>query len=212
MASCCQYYVPAYLRWAGTFRIKTNRPELFLTFDDGPSPKATSFVLDTLQQVDAKATFFVSGKNTEQYPELFNRIKNEGHTIGNHGYTHLNGLKTDTKTYIDNINQGHKIVQSPLFRPPYGKMKIAQYFKLRKQFNIVFWTIMSRDFDTTTTWQQDFEIIKSHLAKGIIIVFHDTPKAEKKLKNLLPAIIKYGMEQNFSFQCLPESYTKPLSR
>ena len=199
MASCCQYYVPAYLRWAGTFRIKTDRPELFLTFDDGPSPEATPFVLDTLQQVGAKATFFVTGQNAEQHPKLLSRIKAEGHTIGNHGYAHLNGLQTNTKTYIDDIDHGHKIVQSPLFRPPYGKLKLVQYFRLRKQYKIVFWTVMSRDFDAETTWQQDFGTIKTHLKKGTIIVFHDIPKAGEKLKNLLPAVIKYGMEESFNF-------------
>ena len=138
MITCCKYFVPAYLRWAGTFRIKTDKQEIFLTFDDGPSPEVTPFVLDALRQAQAKALFFVAGQNAERYSELFNRIKNEGHIIGNHGYAHLNGLKTNTKTYLNDIEQGHQIIQSPLFRPPYGKLKSAQYFKLRKQLKSYF--------------------------------------------------------------------------
>ena len=199
MVICCKYFVPAYLRFAGTFRIKTDKPEIFLTFDDGPSPEVTPPILNILEQARAKATFFCSGEKAEQYPELLAKIKKQNHQIGNHSYKHLNGLKTNTKKYLTNIERANNIIQSALFRPPYGKIKPTQYFRLRNRYQIVFWTILTRDFDTFTSWQQDFEKIKPHLQKGAILVFHDTLKAKEKLINLLPAILDYGKKKGFEF-------------
>ncbi len=199
MVSCCQYYVPAYLRWAGTFCIKTDLPEIFLSFDDGPSPEVTPFVLNMLKQAKAKATFFCTGENVEKYNDLFSEIKNRNHQFGNHGYKHLNGLKTDNKSYLLDVEKANKIIQSDLFRPPYGKLKPSQYFALRKQYKIIFWTIMTRDFDSTTNWHDDFEKIKTHMNNGTILVFHDSPNANKKIKNLLPAILDSGIKNGFRF-------------
>jgi len=184
---------------AGTFCIKTDQPELFLTFDDGPSPETTPFVLDTLQQAQAKASFFCSGGKVEQYPELLAEIKKQNHQTGNHGYKHFNGLKTQNKKFFADIENANRLIQSSLFRPPYGKLKPSQYFILRKQYKIIFWTVITRDFDTTTIWQEDFEKIKPHLRKGTILVFHDSPKANKKMRNLLPAILDYGIKEGFGF-------------
>ncbi|MCD6366777.1 MAG: polysaccharide deacetylase family protein [Bacteroidales bacterium] len=199
MIICCKYFVPAYLRWAGTFRIKTDKPEIFLTFDDGPSPEVTPFVLDALQQAQAKASFFCSGEKAEQHPDLLVEIKRQNHQVGNHGYKHFNGLKTNKKIYLADIDRANNIIQSPLFRPPYGKLKPTQYFELRNRYKIVFWTILTRDFDTSVSWQQDFKKIKPHLQKGAILVFHDTPKAEEKLRSLLPAVLDYGKKKGFEF-------------
>ncbi len=194
-----KYKVPALFQIAGTFHLKTSEPNIYLTFDDGPSPEVTPFVLKTLAQSNAQATFFCSGKQAEQYPELFAEIKNQNHQIGNHGYNHLNGLKSSTKTYLSDITKGHKIIQSPLFRPPYGKMKPLQFLRLRKQFRIIFWTLMTRDFDDKTIWQKDFEKIKPKIKKGSIILLHDTPIAKEKIIKLLPAILEYCKEKGFKF-------------
>jgi len=199
MPEIFKYKVPAIFQIAGTFGIKTPEPNVYLSFDDGPSPEVTPFVLKTLAQANAQATFFCSGKQAEQYPGLFAEIKKQNHQIGNHGYNHLNGLKTNTKTYLSDIAKGNKIIQSSLFRPPYGKMKPTQFFKLKKQFKIIFWTLMTRDFDSKTKWQEDFEKIKPIIKKGTIILLHDTPKTKQKLVNILPAILEYGKEKGLKF-------------
>lgn len=202
MITCCQYFVPVCFRWAGIYRIKTDKPELFLTFDDGPSSEVTPFVLETLAKVQAQATFFCSGKQIKQYPELFSEIKKQNHVIGNHGYEHYNGLKTSNKIFFADIEKTDKLINSSLFRPPFGKLKPSQYFSLKKHYKIIFWTIMTRDFDVASTWQEDFEKIKPYLKKGAIIVFHDTYKAEEKLRKMLPAILDYCIRQGFEFSGL----------
>jgi len=203
MIKCCKYGIPVFFRWAGIFHIETNEQALFLTFDDGPSTETTFFILKSLDRAKAKATFFCSGKQVKEYPELFAEIKRQNHKIGNHGYNHLNGIKSPNSNYFEDIEKADKLIQSKIFRPPYGKLKPSQYFNLRKKFQIIFWTVMSQDFDMTTSWQADFKKIIPYLKKGCIIVFHDTGKAKKKLEKLLPAILTYGIEKGFVFKSLP---------
>lgn len=195
----CKYKVPAIFHVAGTFRIKTHRPTLFLTFDDGPTPEVTPFVLEILKHADIKATFFLSGKNVENHPVIFDEIVKHQHQIGNHGYNHLNGWKTKNQNYFDDIEKATQLIKSNLFRPPYGKLKPSQYVNLKHKYKIIYWHVMSRDFDNSDNSKQSFRKIIQFVNNGSIIVFHDTLKAKNKLVNLLPQVIEFGINNNYQF-------------
>jgi peptidoglycan/xylan/chitin deacetylase (PgdA/CDA1 family) len=200
-----------------TWRVQTNKKEIYLTFDDGPTPKVTEFVLDTLKQFDAKATFFCIGKNIKNNSKLFNRIIEENHAIGNHTNNHLNGWKTKTDDYLQNVekcagiinneelvtnNQSLKI-NSKLFRPPYGKIKKSQASKLiDKDYKIIMWSVLSGDFDKTITKEKCLKNVLNKSRKGSIIVFHDSEKAYEKLQYTLPKTLKYFSEKGFCFSSL----------
>lgn len=187
-----------------TFRIPVTAKKLYLTFDDGPFPGITAQVLSLLEKHDAKATFFLCGKQVADYPELFRMITAGGHTAGNHGYLHLNGWKTGFSEYIHDVNSARKLVQSELFRPPYGKLKPKQYFYLRKIFRIVIWDVMCMDFDAKTGREKCFRNIVQYARPGSVIVFHDTPKAaDNMLYALEQTLILFG-RQGYRFESIPQ--------
>jgi len=164
---------------------------VFLTFDDGPHPQVTPYVLDLLKQYDCKATFFCVGENIEKYPETFEQILKEGHLVGNHGYQHLNGWKTSLKAYITDVFKAQKLYPFKLFRPPYGKIGLRQYFKLKKFYKIVFWSALSYDFNPNLNIELGLKKLKKRTKPKCIIVFHDSLKAEKQLKQILPLYLEY---------------------
>jgi peptidoglycan/xylan/chitin deacetylase (PgdA/CDA1 family) len=180
--------------------IKTEAKKLYLTFDDGPHHKATSFVLDTLKHYNAKATFFCIGKNVVENRTIYDRIITEGHTVGNHTQNHLNGWKTDDKTYIDNTKQAALNIDSKLFRPPYGRISKFQ-IKLLQQLNfkIIMWDVLSGDFDVTISKEKCADNVILQANVGSIIVFHDSEKAWERLEYALPKVLKYFKEQGFEF-------------
>jgi peptidoglycan/xylan/chitin deacetylase (PgdA/CDA1 family) len=182
-----------------TWQIATQQKELFLTFDDGPHPVATPFVLDTLKEFGAKATFFCIGKNVVQYPEIFKRISSEGHAIGNHTNDHLNGWKTTDTLYLDNINAADKVIGSSLFRPPYGRIKRRQARLLQPQYKIVMWDVLSGDFDTNLSAEKSLQFVVQGSRPGSIIVLHDSQKAYRIVHDILPKLLQHFAGQGYTF-------------
>ncbi len=176
--------------------------ELYLTFDDGPIPGVTPWVLDTLAQHQAKATFFVIGRNAATNPELLARIRAEGHGVGNHTWDHLNGWKTGTFAYLRNVLRCQSVTGGRLFRPPYGKLTREQARALRTRFDIVMWEVLSADFDTTITGERCLKNVITHAKPGSIIVFHDSLKAEARLRFALPKVLEHFAQQGYRFSAL----------
>ena len=163
---------------------------VYLSFDDGPTPEITDWVLDQLERYDAKATFFCLGKNVVLYPEIFERLLNNGHTVGNHTYNHLNCWQTDRKQYLSDIESCSRVFHSKFFRPPYGKLKPGVRSAIRKDYEIVMWDIMAYDFDQSVSPEHCARNVIEHVQPGSIIVFHDSLKAEKNLRKALPAVLE----------------------
>ncbi|MEO8583909.1 MAG: polysaccharide deacetylase family protein [Flavitalea sp.] len=185
-------------------------PTIYLTFDDGPHPVATPFVLDTLKAFNAKATFFCIGKNVAEYPQLYKRILNEGHTTGNHTFNHLNGWKTPDQEYIKNIMDARQYIDSNLFRPPYGKISkfqvrlltAAENVKQKTVFRIIMWDVLSGDFDLTLSSEKCTLNVTKNAGAGSIVVFHDSEKAFSSLKVALPETLRYFSKRNYSFNSI----------
>jgi peptidoglycan/xylan/chitin deacetylase (PgdA/CDA1 family) len=176
--------------------------EIYLTFDDGPQPGITDWVLDLLKQYNAKATFFCIGNNVAQHPELYQRIIAEGHTIGNHTYNHINGLKSGRGEYIENIKKASGVIDSKLFRPPYGKLTWRQARWVKRNFKPVMWSALAADWDQTVTPEECLNNVTGNTKPGAIIVFHDSVKAETNLRYSLPKYLEFLKENGYSFSRL----------
>lgn len=177
---------------------------MYLTFDDGPMPGVTDWVLDQLKAYEAKATFFCIGDNVQKYPELFRRIQSEGHAVGNHTQHHLKGWQTDRKHYLEDIAKADKLIQSPLFRPPYGKIKPRQWRALHKQgFEIIMWNVLSKDYRVGLTSEDCWQKVKSQVGHRSIVVFHDSKKAAPRMQPALLQTLEYFSERGFLFRALP---------
>lgn len=185
------------------WKIDGSDKTLYLTFDDGPTPKYTDAALDLLNEYHAKASFFCLGKNAVKYPLLFKRIKEEEHQIGNHSYSHPNGWKTNPAHYAEDINKAAEIIDSKLFRPPYGKLKSSQIKRLKDKYTIVMWTILTRDYDEKVSKEKSLEITLNRLEPGAIIVLHDSIKAGDKMLYVLENVLKKGRELGYQFKALP---------
>lgn len=191
-----------------TWNIKTDEKVLYLTFDDGPQPGATSFVLDELKKYNAKATFFCIGSNVKLHFELYKRILMEGHAVGNHTYDHLNGWKTSDKEYLDNIIEAAKIIDSHLFRPPYGRITKFQLSATRGeklQMKTIMWDVVSGDFDNSIKPENCYLNVVKNAREGSIVVFHDSLKALNALNHALPKVLQYFSEKGFQFKSLSPS-------
>lgn len=175
---------------------------IYLTFDDGPNPDVTPFVLTILDQYTAKASFFCLGKNVETFPDLTQQILNNGHCIGNHSYSHKNGWTTKTKEYISDVEKSTNLISSKLFRPPFGKITFSQLNLLKNKYNIVMWSLMSGDFDHSLSNEKCLLLCTSYTKNGTIIVFHDTLKAKEKLMYVLPKYLDYYSKLGYSFLSL----------
>ncbi len=178
----------------------TGSPEIYFTFDDGPHPDVTPWVLESLNSYNAEATFFSLGQNIAANPELFSAIRNAGHTAGNHSYSHPNGWETDYIEYFHDVRKGARIAGSDLFRPPFGKLLPGQARFLQRHYKIIMWDVLSGDFDETITPQQCYRNVVKYAAPGSIVVFHDTPRALKNLKYALPKLLDYFAQKNFTFK------------
>jgi len=185
-----------------TWRIPTKEKQLFLTFDDGPIPEVTPWVLDQLAQYQAKATFFCVGENVKNNPAIFSQVIDAGHTGGNHTNNHFNGWLTDNLPYFHNIRQCAQLVTSPLFRPPYGKLKPSQAQFLQRHYRIVMWDILSGDFDPKISKEQCLSNVVDKAKTGSIIVLHDSLKAKEKLYYVLPKILEHFSTLGYRFSAL----------
>ena len=201
------------------WNINTDKKELYLTFDDGPTPEITNWVLQTLRAYSAKATFFCIGNNIEKHTDIFNNILANGHSIGNHTYDHLKGWKTKTKVYLGNVELTDSVINFQvqnseykdnydlndlnLFRPPYGKFKNKQSKKLLKLgYKIILWDVLSYDWDNSVNEETCLKNVISTAKKGSIIVFHDSAKASRNLKYVLPKVLEYYSEKGYVFKAL----------
>ena len=174
--------------------------KIYLTFDDGPVPEITPWVLNLLKQENIKATFFCVGANVAKYPEIYNQIIEQGHSVGNHTYNHLNGWNTDTNKYIQNVKHCSELVSTNLFRPPYGKLKHAQSLILNSQYSIIMWDVLSGDYSKETTPEKCLKNVNDNVRNGSIILFHDSLKAQTNMQYTLPKFITFAKEKGFVFE------------
>jgi peptidoglycan/xylan/chitin deacetylase (PgdA/CDA1 family) len=197
-----------------TWRIKEPGKTIYLTFDDGPHPTATNFVLDQLKEYNAKASFFCIGKNVAEHPSIYQRIINEGHSVGNHTYHHTNGWKVNDETYLKDIADASNLIQSNLFRPPYGRIKKSQVKKLQNPDSrlqtIVMWDVLSGDFDTDLTGETCLGYVLYHTKPGSIIVFHDSEKAWDRMKFALPKVLEHFSREGYECKALISSWTEGM--
>ncbi len=186
-----------------TWSVKTQEKVLYLTFDDGPTPDITPQVLDILADYKAKATFFCIGKNVEHHPEIYNRIGREGHTIGNHTYDHLKGWLHSTTNYLDNTQKAATLINSSLFRPPYGRIKPAQTKALKALgYTLVMWDVLSYDWDRQIQKEQVVQNCIKTANKGSILVFHDSQKAADNMLFALPKVLAHFSNKGYRFENL----------
>jgi peptidoglycan/xylan/chitin deacetylase (PgdA/CDA1 family) len=180
--------------------IPNTENKIYLTFDDGPIPEITEWVLEELKKHNVKATFFCIGDNIVKHPEIFKKVVGEGHAIGNHTFNHLNGWKTTTERYLENLERCEKTIQQSasknlnckIFRPPYGKIKRSQAKAIRQVgYKIIMWDVLSADFDSTLSQEKCLENVLSNVRSGSIIVFHDSIKAFKNLEFTLPKTLEF---------------------
>ena len=191
------YKTPAWLRWIypqRIWRLPASDNQVYLSFDDGPHPVVTPWVLDILKEFDAKASFFCIGKNVEQYPGIYKRILDEGHSAGNHTHTHKNGWHTPLDIYIEDVKKSALVISSRLFRPPYGRLRSAQAKAVKKvlgaETKIIMWDLLSGDFDPAVNISRSVEQLNKHTKPGSILVFHDSEKAFPQMQQILPAVMK----------------------
>ena len=185
-----------------TWRYKSKEKVVYLTFDDGPNKELTPFVLDNLKSFNAKATFFLTGQNVVKEYALFEQIKTEGHSVGNHSYSHLNGWMTTNKSYFSDIDKCDKILNSKLFRPPYGKIRPSQINFLKKKYEIIMWDVLSWDFDTKISAEKCLSMLLKKIKSGSIVVFHENEKSAINMKFALPRLLQSLKGQGFTFKTL----------
>ncbi len=185
-----------------TWRIPSQEKRIYLTFDDGPIPEVTPWVVETLERFNAKATFFCVGDNIRKHPEVFELVKEKGHAVGNHTYNHLNGWTQENIPYFHNVRHCARLTQSTLFRPPYGRLKPRQAQFLQRHYRIVMWDVLSGDFDPHISPQQCAKNVLNNVQPGSIVVFHDSLKAQEKLEFVLPRVLENLAKQGYQFAAL----------
>ena len=194
-----------WLRWIypkALWRIKPEEHAVYLTFDDGPIPESTPFILDTLKEFGVKATFFMVGENVTRHPELYRRILEEGHQVGNHTYNHMGSLKHYILTYYNNVEKANEVIHSHLFRPPHGWMWLGAYNMLRRKYKIVMWDLVTRYYSHLLNAFDVFRNVVLYARNGSIITFHDSLKSIEKLRYALPASLRYLKEQGYEFRVI----------
>jgi peptidoglycan-N-acetylglucosamine deacetylase len=191
-----------------TWRIPTQEKVMYLTFDDGPVPEVTPWVLKQLRAYDAQATFFCVGENIREHREVFDAVVEEGHAVGNHTFSHINGWATDNIPYFLNVRRCAHQVHSDLFRPPYGRLMPKQSQFLQRHYRIVMWDVLSGDFDPDISKEQCLKNVLNNARKGSIVVFHDSLKSKNTLQFVLPAVLKHYAQQGFRFERLEKVMKK----
>ena len=192
-----------WLRWIyprAIWRMDPKEHSVYLTFDDGPIPQSTPFILDTLREYGVKATFFMVGDNVRKYPELYKRIVDEGHQLGNHTNHHLGAFKHWTITYVIDTRKANELIHARLFRPPHGWMRRSVYWWLRHEYKIIMWDVVTRDYSKWLTADDVLSNVKRYTRNGSIITFHDSLKSIDKLRIALPAAIKWLRDEGYEFK------------
>lgn len=197
-----------FLRWLyphALWRMDETERSVYLTFDDGPIPEATPFVLNALDSVGAKATFFMVGDNAHRYPELLEEVRRRGHSVGNHTYNHIGGFKWSSWKYLYNCHKAEEVLHTRLFRPPHGWMRVTQYRTMRMfDYKVVMWDLVTRDYSNRLTAEEVLENVKRYARNGSIITFHDSLKSIDKLKVMLPEALRWLKEQGYAFRKIEE--------
>ena len=194
-----------WLRWIypkALWRINPEEHAVYLTFDDGPIPESTPFILDTLKEFGVKATFFMVGENVVRHPDLYRRILEEGHQVGNHTYNHMGSLRHYVLTYYNNVEKANDVIHSHLFRPPHGWMWLGAYNMLRRKYKIVMWDLVTRDYSHLLNAFDVLRNVVLYTRNGSIITFHDSLKSIEKLRYALPASLRYLKEQGYEFKVI----------
>lgn len=194
---------PRLVRWLypqAIWRMDPHVKAVYLTFDDGPIPEMTPWVLDTLDRYGIKATFFLVGDNVRKHPREFEMLKERGHRLGNHTFNHLRGFEWLTKNYLANTDKANELIQTDLFRPPHGHMRWLQYEMLRRKYRIVMWDLVTRDYSKHLNGEQVFEKVKRYVRNGSIITFHDSIKSKANTMYALPRSIEWLLEQGYEFK------------
>ncbi len=192
-----------WLRWLypqALWRMDVNDHSVYLTFDDGPIPESTPYILKVLKEFDVKATFFVVGDNVRKYPELYQQILDEGHRVGNHTYNHIGGARHSIYTYEKNVKKCDDLIHSDLFRPPHGWMRPTQYHRFKHKFRIVMWDLVTRDYSKRLSAYDVVRNVHLYARNGSIITFHDSLKSIDKLHYALPASLRYLKSQGYEFK------------
>lgn len=184
----------------GIWKIPETEKKIYLTFDDGPIPEVTHWVLSQLKAYNAKATFFCVGENVQRNPTIFESIKQQGHSVGNHTFNHMDGWKNNFFSYVKNTEVAAQLIDSKLFRPPHGKLTIAQRMALGKRYKLVLWDVLSRDYDRTISSESCFQNVIKYTNPGSVIVFHDSIKASKNLFKVLPRVLEHYSSLGYSFE------------
>ncbi len=184
------------------WRMNPHEKKVYLTFDDGPIPEITPWVLDLLDKYNIKATFFLVGDNVRKHPQEFQMLLDRGHRVGNHTFNHIRGFEYHTRNYLANTDKADTLIKSDLFRPPHGHMRMKQYYVLRKKYRIVMWDLVTRDYSNKLNGKQVFAKVKKYVRNGSIITFHDSLKAEANMKYALPRSIEWLIEQGYTFGTL----------
>ncbi len=195
------------LVWSGN----STKKVVYLTFDDGPIPDVTPYVLDLLKAYDAKATFFMVGENVIRHPALYHKVLSEGHSVGNHTLNHLGGFHVDTFSYAKNALLANQYINSPLFRPPYGRMTRNQSKCLRDRYTVIMWDVLSGDFDLNISSDKVLSNVTRNVTNGSIVVMHDSLKAEKHLRKVLPSVLEFLTKQGYTLKAIPMRYWQPCT-
>ena len=182
------------------WRMNPEEKAVYLTFDDGPIPDITPWVVDLLDKYNIKATFFMVGDNVRKHPQEYKLVVDAGHRVGNHTFNHLKGLFTDTREYIENVEKGDALIHSNLFRPPHGLLRHSQYKELSKRYQFVMWDLVTRDYSFRLYGEDVLANVKRLTRNGSIITFHDSMRSESNLRYALPRAIDWWLEQGYSFK------------
>ena len=192
-----------YLRWIypkAVWRMNRRKKAIYITFDDGPIPEATPYILDVLDQFNVKATFFMVGENAKKHPQEFQMVIDRGHRIGNHTFNHIGGFRYLSENYLENTDKANELLKTDLFRPPHGWMRWMQYHVLSRHYRIIMWDLVTRDYSKRLTAADVVENVKRYTRNGSIITFHDSLKSIDKLRTALPASLQWLKEQGYEFK------------
>lgn len=195
------FRVPLPVQWFFYKRVwRINQPDtVFLTFDDGPTGDLTTWILDLLRDEAVPATFFCVGENVLRFPNLLERMRSEGHLVANHSMRHEKGIRTNRAEYVKSVEEADELIGSNLFRPPYGRVSMVQTRSIRKKYRIIMWSWLSMDYDQNLPISKILDDARKSIRQGDILVVHDNPKVDQRLRELLPELIRIVREKNLRF-------------